>query len=236
VLRFCAAHRNQASLNSDQRNSSQLRKWLRAAHDGRSYVANAAYGIFVAVLVLLAFLPTGVSATSQTISAYALTPQGSLLRLAFSCLALGSGLAAYEFWRSIKGFWGKLIASLIGVWVIGAVIDTVISVNPSGGHAIHGQIHAVVAVVAFSAVAGTVIAFVTWVCRASDRRRVAIGASALALVAVVIELSVTATSATFMAGTAERAFFVSALVWMIAARHTVARSLIPTARAASRTA
>ena len=190
--------------------------------------------IFAALLVLLAFLPTGVSATSQTISAYALTPQGGLLRLAFSCLALGSALAAYEFWRSITGFWGKLIASLIGVWVIGAVIDTVVSVNPSGGHAIHGQIHAVVAVVAFSAVAGTVIAFLTWVyLRASDRRRVAFGASALALVAVVVEFSVTATSATFMAGTAERVFFVSALVWMIAARHTVARSLIPTRRAVS---
>jgi Protein of unknown function (DUF998) len=189
-------------------------------------VANTAYGLFAALVLLLTFLPTGVSATRQTISVYALSPQGALLRLAFACLALGSAIAAYEFWRSITGLWGRLIASLTGLWVIGAVIDTVINVNPVGVHTVHGQIHTVVAVVSFSAVAGTVIAFVGWLYSQVSRDRfIAIAASIVALLTVVFELSVTATSATFMAGTAERVFFVGALTWMITARHTVARAV-----------
>jgi hypothetical protein len=205
----------------------RLRAGLSTIHAHRSYVANGAYGLFAALVCLLTFLPTGVSATRQTISCYALSPEGALLRLAFSCLAIGSGIAAYEFWRSITGLWGRLIAGLTAVWVIADVIDTVINVNPVGAHTIHGQIHTVVAVVAFSAVAATVLAFVGWVRwhAISHCRLIAIWASVLALVTVIIELAVTATSATFMAGTAERVFFVGALAWMVAARHTVARSL-----------
>lgn len=207
---------------------TQLAGAARGLHERRSHVANAAYALFALLILLLAFLPTGVSTTRQTISAYALSPEGALLRIAFSCLALGSLLAAYEFWRSIGGRWGRLLGSLIGLWVVGDVIDTVISINPVGGHTVHGTIHVVVAVVAFSAVAATVLAFLGWVyCRVAQRRLVAVLASALALVTVVVELSVTVTSATFMAGTAERAFFAGALIWMIAARVTVARSLIP---------
>ena len=200
----------------------------RAVHTARSHIANAAYGVFALLIVLLALLPTGVSTTRQTISAYALSPEGALLRIAFSCLAVGSLLAAYEFWRSIGGAWGRLLALLTGLWVLGDVLDTIISINPVGGHTVHGQIHAVVAVVAFSGVAATVVAFLGWLySTAGHRRLVAVSASALALVAVVGELSVTVLSATFLAGVAERAFFLGALIWMVAARRTVARSLLP---------
>jgi hypothetical protein len=201
---------------------------VRAVHTARSHIANVAYAVFALLIVLLAFLPTGVSTTRQTISAYALSPEGPLLRVAFSCLAVGSLLAAYEFWRSIGGSWGRLLALLTGIWVIGDVLDTIVSVNPVGGHTLHGQIHAIVAVVAFSAVAATVLAFLGWlVCTVPQGRSVAVCASALALVAVVVELSITALSADSLAGTAERAFFLGALIWMATARMTVARSLVP---------
>ena len=193
-------------------------------HTGRRHVGNAAYGLFAALIVLLAFLPTGISATRQTISAYALSPQGDLLRLAFSCLAVGSVLAAYEFWRSVPGAWGRVLATLTAVWVSGDVIDTVVEVNPVGGSTLHGSVHQVVAVVSFSAVAGTVIVFLAWLGRQLPSRlhQLAGCASVLALGTVVGELAVTALSVTSLSGTAERTFFAAALVWMIAARSTVA--------------
>lgn len=195
---------------------------LRAAHARRGPIADVAYALFAGLIVLLAVLPTGVSATRQTISAYARSPQGDLLRLAFTCLAVGSALAAYEFWRAIPGTWGRLIASLTCLWVLGDVIDTLVEINPIGVSTVHGEIHAVVAVVAFSAVAATVLAFVGWLlCRAAARPVSTLVASVLALVAVAFELVVTASSATFMAGSAERAFFFSSLIWMLAARRTV---------------
>ncbi len=203
-------------------------KALRSVHAARAHIANAAYALFALLIVLLAFLPTGVSTTRQTISAYALSPEGSLLRIAFSCLALGSLLAAYEFWRSIGGAWGRTLAGLTGLWVLGDVLDTVVSINPVGAHTLHGEIHVVTAVVAFSAVAATVLAFLGWLCSTSGQgRRGAVWASILALAAVVTELMITMLSATALAGTAERAFFLGALIWMIAARRTVARSLLP---------
>lgn len=196
----------------------------------RCRIADAAYIVFVAVVVLLAFLPTGISATRQTISAYALSPDGDLLVLGFGCLALGSALAAYEFWRSVSGIWGVGLATLTAVWVCGAVIDTVVDVNPVGIRTLHGAVHAVVAVVAFSAVAVTVLVFLAWLRLGRGVGRLqapAVVVSVLALVSVAFELTVTVLSLVPVAGTAERLYFGCALAWMTVARYAVSGAPAP---------
>jgi hypothetical protein len=78
-----------------------------AAAFRRPSFATAMLTAFLILLVTLHVLPTGEGPVQDTVSMYALGPYALVLRLALTCLGVGSFAVAVKFWCSIGGAIGS---------------------------------------------------------------------------------------------------------------------------------
>lgn len=186
-------------------------------------------GVFAALTVALAFLPTGYAVARNTISMYALGPYGELLRIALVSLGVGSLRLGLTFWSVVPGYGGAILAGLSAVWSTGSIIDAAVDTNPIGRWTVGGEIHIALAGLSLLALvlAASVLLAVLW---ARIRRvpRLVAAASVGVFAAAALECAITGLDVDAWAGAAERAVFASSIAWMLAALRLIkARSPQP---------
>ena len=180
---------------------------------------------FLILMVTLHLLPTGEGPVQDTISMYALGPYALVLRLALTCLGVGSFAVAMKFWSSIGGPRGRLLCSLTCVWATGSVLDACIDPSPSDERTDHGDVHVRIAVVAFAALVVAAVVFAQWLRGQGDHRvQAALMTTVCVLAADAAQVVVTTGEFIAWDGVAERLVFASAVCWMLVAVRVAERS------------
>lgn len=168
----------------------------------------------IAVLVVLALLPTGRSVLRKTVSVGVYGPYGQLVPLALALFGISAHLFARAIRASLGGRTGLACACLVGVWGSASAVDAVVRTNRTGTHTWHGETHIALALAGFGAqlVAALLLPVLL------HRRSGSWSAPALATAALVVAASVLSVlQPDGLTGLGERSMFVASALWMVVA-------------------
>lgn len=177
-------------------------------------VAEALLLAALAVLLVLALLPTGESVLRKTVSVGVYGPYGQLVPLALALFGVSAHLFARAIRTSLAGQTGLACACLVGVWGTASAVDAVVRTNRTGAHTWHGEVHVALALAGFGAQVVAALLLPALLHRRSGTWSAPALTTALLVVAACV-LSVLQPDG--LAGLGERSMFAASAVWMVVA-------------------